>query len=67
MPREKKYYRDQLGDIIEYFRCKRSDDLLTVKEISEYLGISTRSVINKLYIDNDSQITVGTLARLICE
>lgn len=62
MSREKEAYRDNLKRIIEAFPNK---EIITVPELSEWLGISARTVYKHFPIKKGVGISKATLARCL--
>ncbi|SHI23863.1 hypothetical protein SAMN02745823_03775 [Sporobacter termitidis DSM 10068] len=60
MPREREGYREQLSDILEYFDDRR---LLSVSDVSRYLGISRQRARKRLNITGDKGVSATELAR----
>lgn len=59
MPREREAYRDILEDVLQYFGSKR---LLTLADVSKYLGIDRRTAAKRFGITADG-ISAQALAR----
>jgi hypothetical protein len=60
MPRERENYRDELEQIIKYFRGKR---VLTVSDVSRYIGRDGRWCKKTFDINPKNGITAVALAK----